>query len=101
MHIVFLLCWCTFLVHEEANRPQRSWIKERADEYRSFVTGLKALPPPTHGVVIYFDSQPSNFYPVCLLATNQVALVRTDVDARLVSEFQPKPRIGFGSKGRV
>jgi hypothetical protein len=87
--IFALLCWGTFLLHEEVNRPERSWLKQRADEYRGFVTGLKTLPPPHAGEVIYFNSQPSNFYPVCLLAATQVALRRTDVNARLVSEFPP------------
>ena len=87
--IFALLCWGIFLLHEEINRPERSWLKQRADEYRGFVTGLKTLPPPHAGEVIYFNSQPSNFYPVCLLAATQVALRRTDVNARLVSEFPP------------
>lgn len=82
-----LLCLGTFLFHEEITRRERLWAKQRADEYRAFVTGLQKLPPPPQGEVIYFDSQPSNFDPVCLLAATQVALRRTDVGAKLVSEF--------------
>lgn len=40
-----LLCWGTFLLHKESNRPQRSEIKIRANEDRAFITGLRALPP--------------------------------------------------------
>lgn len=94
-----LLCLGTFLFHEKVTRRERSWAKQCADEYRAFVTGLERLSPPPHGEVIYFDSQPSNFYPVCLLAATQVALRRTDVDAKLVSEFPAEAAYRLQFKG--
>jgi hypothetical protein len=91
--VVFvLLCWGTFLVHEEANRPQRSWERALTGEYRAFVTGLRALPAPPPGETIFFDSQPSLFDEDLLLAATQVALGRTDVHAKLVAEFPPEAR---------
>ena len=85
--IFALLCWSTFLLHQQVNLPERAWVNQRAHEYRAFIRGLKSLSPPQHGEIIYFNSQPSNFYPVCLLAATQVALRRTDVGARFVSQF--------------
>ena len=90
--VFILLCWGTFLVHEEANRPQRSWERALTGEYRAFVTGLRALPAPPPGETIFFDSQPSLFDEDLLLAATQVALGRTDVHAKLVAEFPPEAR---------
>ena len=90
--VFILLCWGTFLVHEEANRPQRSWERALTGEYRAFVTGLRALPAPPPGETIFFDSQPSLFDEGLLLAATQVALGRTDVHAKLVAEFPPETR---------
>jgi len=90
--VFILLCWGTFLVHEKANRPQRSWERALTGEYRAFVTGLRALPAPPPGETIFFDSQPSLFDEGLLLAATQVALGRTDVHAKLVAEFPPETR---------
>ena len=82
-----LLCWGTFLVHKESNRPKRSEIKERANEYRAFITGLRALPSPSPEETIFFDSRPSYFDEPLLLSATQVAFRRTDLRVKLVSEF--------------
>jgi len=87
-----LLCWGTFLLHEAANRPQRSWVKDRASEYRAFITGLAALPPPPRDETIFFDSRPSLFDEGLLLSATQVAFRRTDLHAKLVSEFPSEAR---------
>jgi hypothetical protein len=93
LYFVFaLLCWCTFLLHKEANRPQRSWAKEVAQECHSFVSGLRALPPPPYGETVFFDSLPPHLQETVLLSVTQVAFHRTDLDARLVSEFPPEAR---------
>jgi hypothetical protein len=85
--IFALLCWGTFLVHKESNRPQRSWIRDRANEYRALIAGLRALPQPPPDETIYFDSQPSHFDERLLLSATQVAFRRTDLRVKLVSEF--------------
>lgn len=87
-----LLCWATFVVHKESNRRHRSWVRDRADEYRAFVTGLKALPTPANGEIMYFDSVPSKFDHLHLRSVTNVALDRTDIDARVVSEFPQSAR---------
>jgi hypothetical protein len=87
-----LLCWATFLLHEAANRPQRSWVSDVADEYHAFVSGLRALPPPPRGETIFFDSLPPHFEETVLLTAAQVALRRTDLHTKLVSEFPPEAR---------
>jgi hypothetical protein len=90
--IFAFLCWSSFLVHKEANRPLRSWVKARANEYRAFVTGLRALPSPPRGETIFFDSHPSHFDQLHLLSATQVALRRTDLDVKLVTEFPSEAR---------
>lgn len=87
-----LLCWATFFVHKESNRPQRSEIRDRANEYRAFIGGLRALPQPPRDETIYFDSQPSHFDEGLLLSATQVAFGRTDLRAKLVSEFPREAR---------
>jgi hypothetical protein len=87
-----MLCWAMFLVHKESNRPQRSEIRNRANEYRAFITGLRALPEPPRDETIYFDSRPSLFNEGLLLSATQVAFGRTDLRAKLVSEFPPEAR---------
>lgn len=87
-----LLCWGTFLVHEESSRSQRSAAEDRANEYRAFITGLCALPPPPRDETIFFDSHPSLFDEGLLLSAIQVAFRRTDLRAKLVSEFPSEAR---------
>jgi hypothetical protein len=90
--VFILLCWGTFLVHKNANRAQRSWVRDRANEYRAFVTGLRTLPAPPPGETIFFDSHPSLFDENLLRTVTQIALGRTDVHAKLVAEFPPDAR---------
>jgi hypothetical protein len=82
-----LVCFGAFILHRDSTRYARAWVRERAVEYRRFVTGLKTLPPPSPGEIVYFDSKPSHFSETHLRSATQVALRRTDVDARFVSEF--------------
>lgn|SRR5262249_48999368 len=90
--VFVLLCWLVFLVHKEANRPKMSWWKDRAHEHRAFVAGLRALPTPPPGETIFFDSKPSHFDETTLLSATQVALRRTDLRVRLVTQFPPGTR---------
>lgn len=90
--IFILLCWGSFLVHKEANRPQRSWARARTNEYRAFVIGLRALPKPPPGETLFFDSHPSLFNEDFLRTATQVALRRADVHAKLVAEFPSEAR---------
>jgi hypothetical protein len=90
--VLALLCWGTLLLHKESNRPQRSWVEDRANEYRAFITGLCALPPPPRDETIFFDSHDSLFDESFLLSAIQVAFRRTDLRAKLVSEFPSEAR---------
>lgn len=90
--IFILLCWISFLVHKDASRQQRSWARDRTNEYRSFVSGLKELTPPPHGETIFFDSMPSLFDEKILRSATQVALRRTDLNTKLVAEFPSEAR---------
>jgi hypothetical protein len=87
-----LLCWGSFLVQKEVTGPQRSWLRDHANENRAFVTGLRALPPPPKGETIFFDSHPSLFDERLLRTATRVAFRRTDLGAKLVTEFPPEAR---------
>jgi hypothetical protein len=87
-----LLCWGSFLLHEQANRPARSWMRDRANEHRAFVAGLRALPPPPKGETIFFDSHPSLFGETLLLTATRVTFRRTDLQAKLVATFPSEAR---------
>ena len=94
-----LLCFGTFIWHRDATRPHRARVRQRAQEYRGFVTGLEALPSPSRREVLYFDSKPSHFNQTNLLSATQVALRRTDVGAELVSEFPTDARYRLRFEG--
>ena len=87
-----LLCWGSFLLHKEATVSQRNWIRDYAGECHAFVLGLRALPPPPWGETIFFNSLPPHFEESVLLTATQVALRRTDLHTKLVSEFPPEAR---------
>ena len=76
-----LLCWITFLVRKDVSRLQRALARDRTNEYRAFVTGLRALRVPPLGETIFFDSLPSLFDQQHLQTATQVALGRRDVHA--------------------
>jgi uncharacterized integral membrane protein len=90
--IFILLCWGSFVIHDGATRQKRSRARDRTNEYRAFVTGLRALPTPPPGEVIFFDSRPSLFDENLLQNATQVALGRTDIKAKFVAEFPPEAR---------
>ena len=94
-----LLCFGTFIWHRDATRPHRARVRQWAQEYRCFVTGLEALPSPSRREVLYFDSKPSHFNQTHLLSATQVALRRTDVGAELVSEFPSDARYRLRFEG--
>jgi hypothetical protein len=87
-----LLCSSTFFLHREANRVDRLWYRDVAREDKAFVLGLRALPEPPRGEVIFFDSLPPHLEQNVLQSATQVAFHRTDVQAKLVSEFPPEAR---------
>jgi hypothetical protein len=94
-----LLCLGTFMWLKNATGPHRTWVRERAREYRGFITGLEALPSPSPREVLYFDSKPSHFNQILLLSATQVALRRTDVGAEFVSEFPADARYRLRFEG--
>jgi len=90
--IFILLCLGTFELQKEFTRSQRTQMRTSTNEYRAFVVGLKNLPTPLQDETIFFDSMPSQFDKDVLLSATQVALGRTDVGAKLVTEFPPEAR---------
>ncbi len=56
-----LLCWITFLVRKDVSRLQRALARDRTNEYRAFVTGLRALRVPPLGETIFFDSTEARY----------------------------------------
>lgn len=98
---LILLCWGSFFVHKSATRQKRSWTRDRTNEYRAFVTGLRALPTPPPGEVIFFDSCPSLFDENLLQSATQVAIGRTDIKAKFVAEFPLRHDIACGFSSHI
>lgn len=69
------------------SRATRTREAELAREFESFVTGLKAMDPPSASAVLYFDGVPSNFTPQVLSSAVRLVLERDDIRADLVEEF--------------
>jgi hypothetical protein len=90
--IFISLCWGTFMLQKNLTQPRRASMRASTNEYRAFVTGLKNLPSPSHNETIFFDSMPSHFDQNILLSATQVGLRRTDVGAKLVTEFPSEAR---------
>ena len=90
--VFVLLCWSSFLLHKEAVQGYMSLERDRANEYRAFVMGLRALPPPAKGETIFFDSYPSLFDEVPLRSATQVAFRRNDLSAKVVTEVLSEAR---------
>ena len=87
-----LLCWGTYLVQRNGSETARALQKPIPAEYRAFVSGIRALPPPAPSETIFFDSRPLHFNESLLRYATQVALRRTDIDVKLVTEPPPDAR---------
>jgi hypothetical protein len=87
-----VLCQATYLVQKALTRYGRNFQHGIEVDHRGFIQGLMALPPPPPNEVLYFESAPRYFEEVHLLSATQVALRRTDVDARFVDHFPPDAR---------
>ena len=82
-----VLCETTYLAQKSMTKYGRNFQHGIEVEHRGFIHGLMALPPPPPNEVLYFESAPRYFEEVHVLSATQVALRRTDVDARLVDHF--------------
>lgn len=87
-----LMCWGTYLLQERGSEERRAWQMPMSKEYRAFVLGLRAVPPPPSGETLFFDSHPIYFDAEALRVATQVALRRTDIDVQLVKEFPTSAR---------
>jgi hypothetical protein len=90
--VFVLLCWSSYLLYKNTMAGYISLERNRANEYRAFVTGLRALPPPPEGETIFFDSYPSLFDEIPLGAATRVAFGRNDLSAKVVTEFPAEAR---------
>lgn len=87
-----MLSWGNYTLHKQLTADSRAWQREVSEEYRRFITGLRRLPAPEAGAVVFFRSMPRYFDAVVLLSAVQVAFRRTDIDIRVVSRFPPDTR---------
>jgi hypothetical protein len=90
--VFLLLCWSNFLLHKNTMKGYIALERQRADEHRAFVTGLRSLPPPAQGETIFFDSCPSLFDGHVLRSATRIAFGRGDLSAKLVTEFPAEAR---------
>jgi hypothetical protein len=79
------LSWGSYIVQRDATAPRRLWQQKIDTEYRSWVASVRAMPHPAPNETIVFKSYPSYFDSEVLRNATQVALRRTDIDAKLAS----------------
>lgn len=87
-----LLCWGTYVAERNGSQARRLWQQQIATDYRGIVQSLRSMPPPSENETIFFDSYPPYFLAGDLLFVSQVALQRTDIDAKLATEPSPSVR---------
>jgi hypothetical protein len=85
--VVPLLCWGTYIAQKHGSEDARAWQRGISADYRAFVLGMRTLPHPPSNETVFFDSEPPYFDEGVLRNATQVALRRTDIDAKLVSTF--------------
>jgi hypothetical protein len=95
-----ILCLINYQAQKTLSSEARRHQLSLADEYRSFITGLRALPAPATNETIYYSSVPRFFDPDVLLSATQVAFRRTDIRAKLVDGFpaDAKYRVTFSNQ---
>jgi hypothetical protein len=82
-------CREQYVVQRRLGAGARIYLANRDQERRNFVQGLRTLPAPQRNETLYFASIPRDFDGEVLLTATQVALRRTDVQAKLVDAFPP------------
>jgi hypothetical protein len=83
--VIVILCAGMYISSRDATEKRRLWQVGIAREYQGFVEGVQALPSPKPGATLLFESMPRYFDVYVLKYACQVALRRTDIDARLTS----------------
>jgi len=83
-----VLCWEMYAAQRNETDARRMWQQQIAIEYRSWVTSVRSRPQPAANATVFFDSYPSNFNEIVLQSAAQVALRRTDIDAKLATREQ-------------
>jgi hypothetical protein len=84
-----LLAGSLYIVQRNETDQTRQWQRQMSAEYRSFVESVRAMPPPAADATIFFESYPRYFTPEVLRNASQVALRRTDIDAKVVGRSRP------------
>jgi hypothetical protein len=78
------LCLGMYASSREATLLRRLWQQGIARDYREFVESVRARPAPEPEETLHFEAMPQYFDVNVLKYASQVALRRTDVDAKLV-----------------
>jgi hypothetical protein len=82
-----LICREVYFSEKRLSAQYRWYFDIVANDHRSFVQGLRALPSPPPQETLFFASMPTHFDSVVLTSATEVALRRTDIRAELVSTF--------------
>jgi hypothetical protein len=80
-----VLSLAMYVSSRDATLARRLWQQGIGQEYREFIESVQARPAPGPGETLYFESMPRHFDLGVLTYACQVALRRTDVDAKLVA----------------
>jgi hypothetical protein len=81
-----VLCLGMYFYSSSATEPQRLWQQKVAVDYREFVQSVQARPTPLPGETLYFESMPEYFDTETLITASRFALLRPDIDAKLISK---------------
>jgi hypothetical protein len=79
------LSWGSYTVQRNRTDPRRQWQRNIEAEYRSWIASVRAMPPPGQNETIAFKAYPSYFDSEILRNATQVALRRTDVNAKVAA----------------
>jgi len=79
-----VLCLGMYISSRDATEPHRVWQEGIAKSYRDFVEGVQSLPSPQLGETLLFTSMLEYFDVYSLKYACQLALRRTDIDAKLI-----------------
>jgi hypothetical protein len=90
--VFLVLCLGVYVRTRNLTEASRVRFHGIARDYYGFVSDLQQLPRPETGETLFFRSYPEYFDEEVLLPATQVALRRTDVNAKLVDDFPTNAR---------
>jgi hypothetical protein len=79
------LSWGSYIIQRNHTDQRRLWQRNIEAEYRSWIAAVRAMPQPGPNETVAFKSYPSYFDSEILRNATQVALRRTDINAKVAA----------------